>query len=188
MVSMAYLRITFVIIALLAFSDVALGIEKITIQQAVEKAKKTMGNQGWEVAFISNTGVTQSVTSEKIRKPADGLMSPDGKAGQWIVEMYQNKPITNAKGFVYPLRIFIVTANDASEIPENNLGVPRKLVPITNQKLMSFDKGLKEALVRIKKKYDVLSVASDMKTDGNLHWVFKFYNLKSGEIVDKITI
>lgn len=46
MVSMAYLRITFVIIALLAFSDVALGIEKITIQQAVEKAKKTMGESG----------------------------------------------------------------------------------------------------------------------------------------------
>lgn len=117
------------------------SITKISSDYAVEKAKQFVGSSGWVLANISNTGVvSQNITSSRLRSLAEGLMDKDGKAGQWVVEFYKDTPKSveedGKKGFNYPYKIVLVTANGAEpggpDIDEG-VNVPKGFSPLKEE-------------------------------------------------------
>jgi hypothetical protein len=168
------------------------GVSKITAPEAITKANQAIGNSEWKLAFVSNTGVAGgSVMSKDMNSPKEGLMDADGKAGQWVLEYFKDPPMTISEGGrtgkKYSLRRILVTAGKTSESPEAEIGVPEKLVALGQGNLDGLDAARKLATSQVKVKFDVASVGSNTKSNGETTWTFRFYDLKSGDVVENIT-
>lgn len=154
---------------------------KFPIQEAIKKAQEKAGKE-WKIILISNTGVSQSVTAEGIESAEEALMSKDGKAGQWVVELIKDPPKSikaeNPEGKMvdaneYEFKVISVTKKaGASELPESTMTLPKPQTPIviTENHINAFDKALKLAQANTKEKYELLSATYHK---GN--WIFKFY-------------
>lgn len=170
----------------------ALAQGKLTGKQAIDAARKIVKGSEWQIAFLSNTGVTQSYSTEKLKSAREALMKKDGKAGQWVVEFYKNSPKDinegGRKGVAYPLRAFLVTSNSASEMPTSVIKVPKQLPPLKSDYINNLDKALGLAIKQVKIKFDVCSVASDVRSDGTTSWRFRFYDMSKENIIAKVNI
>ncbi len=173
--------------------DVANNVQGITVRHAIQEAVKTINDSEWQIAFLSNTGVPSSVTSHHfLNKPKDVMMLSNGLAGQWVVEFFKDKPLIifheGREGKSYPFRRFIVTIHGATELPESSLGVPERLNPLYPDFIESIDAARSLAISENKIRFDALSVASDVRSNGACFWRFRFYDLSNGNIVNKICI
>ena len=175
-----------------AFAGFAHAQVKIGVQQAVAMARKTVKDSSWQIAFVSNTGVTQSYTTERIRTPQGAMMNKDGKAGQWVVEFYKNSPKKisegSRQGFAYPFMAVLVTGQSAEAMPDAELAVPKALKPLKADAIGNLERAYGAAVSRMKGKFDVATVGSDVRADGSCSWRFRFYDLKKQNIVDKANI
>lgn len=164
---------------------------RITASQALESARKVVTGKEWLLAFLSNTGVTDSVTSEQFNGPEEGLMLPDGRAGQWVVEFFKDTPTTVSEGGrtgkSYPFRRVLVTATKSGMLPELDLAVPQNLSVLKEEYVAALETARKLATSQVKAKYDIMSVESLVKSDGQCSWVFRFYDLKTQKIAAVIT-
>jgi hypothetical protein len=158
----------------------------MSISEAKDKAQAPAG---WKLAFVSNTGVTQSVTAHG--GGASALMDAQGKAGQWVFEFYDDKPTPieedGRKGTSYPFKTAAVTPDGVSWLPDTDLKVPKKLAELSGAALTGIDKARDVAAGKVAK-FDLMSVASDVNSDGKCIWRFRFYDLKSGEVVSKVGV
>jgi hypothetical protein len=186
--------VTVMIIAFAPLTSV-LGADappRLSAALAVTMGRNAIPGNEWKLAFLSNTGVTDSATSKKFNSPAPALMQSDGTAGQWVLEYFKDTPTPvehdGQKGQSYPVRRLIVTIGETSELPEASLGVPTKLAPLSDACLAGIDPGRKRALAQNKAAFDVMSAASNVKSSGECSWTFTFYNLKSGGPVNRITV
>ena len=165
---------------------------RISASSAVIRVKTSVTKEGWNLSFVSNTGVTESATSERFQGPGDALALSDGNAGQWIVEVFKDTPTAVSEGGrtgnSYPLRRFIVTARGGEKLPQGDIFVPTKLVSLTDESFGALDQARGIALKENKSSFDVMSMNSDVRSSGECFWRFKFYDLKSGEIVGKVAV
>jgi hypothetical protein len=163
---------------------------KLSAADAFAAAKKALGTDGpWNLAFVSTTGVSQSV---KATDPADAMIGKDGKAGQWVFEFYKDTPTPTThdgqEGFKYPFRVVSVTSAETTPLPDSDMGVPTKLVTIDDQAVGNIDTVVKNASGAAKAPFDAMSIASDVGPNRPLSWRFRFYDLKSRQIVGKATV
>jgi hypothetical protein len=97
---------------------------RITAAQAIKAVKSTMNAPGWEIAFLSTTGVTESHLAEEFRNTkGKGFLFPDGTAGQWIIEFYKDTPKTVSEkgrsGYAYPFARILATAQSTRSASAN---------------------------------------------------------------------
>lgn len=173
-------------------TQAAINPVKISAAEAIQKAKNSGKTSGWQIAMLSNTGVTSAATSNEIDSPEAGLMNPDGKAGQWVIEYFKDNPKSVSEGGrtgkSYPFLRLIVTANSVSQLPSDDITVPTKLVDLKQQYISALDTARQTAISGTKSKFDVMSVESSVKSDGNTSWEFRFYDTNAGEVTDNITV
>lgn len=164
---------------------------RISAAKALDSARSLAGPP-WQLAFISNTGVTDSVTSSRFGSPQQALMQRDGSAGQWVVEFFMDTPKEvrdgARRGRSYPLRRFLVTAQGASELAEAELAVPKGLAVLKPACLNAVDAARNLAIAKVRNPFQVMSVASQVSSDGTCSWAFRFYDLASGAIVGKVLV
>ncbi len=164
----------------------------ISITETLIKTWEELDASEWEVAFISNTGVTQSYTAEGIRSPMEALLSPDGKAGQWVVELYKDEPEPfsdgEREGIGYPFQTVLVTSQSVSLLPETTLGVPTQLVPLKKEYIEAFPQALKSAVENLNIEYDRISVLSNFMATGEFNWVFRFYDISKQQIIALVLV
>lgn len=164
-------------------------MKPITVWQAILKANLKINNSEWKIAFLSNTGVTSSVSSNHFSSADKALMLPNGQAGQWILEYFRDSPIIlSDEGRSYPFRRMLVTSNGASELPESNLSVRNKIEELDSEFLKKIDLARELAISKNDKQFDVISAYSDVRSNGACFWKFRFYDLQNGNIVNKICI
>lgn len=171
----------------------AASFDRITAQQAVAKALQAAKEDGpgpWKVAFLSNTGVTQSVSGEESRGADGGLVHADGTAAQWVVELYTDspKPVSQGgrNGFLYPFVVCRATSRTASLLPGSEMAFPSKLSPVPPPDRLNAARIL--AMQQVKGQFDVCSAASDVKPGRPASWRFRFYDLRSKDIVAKVHV
>ena len=164
---------------------------RITASLAVARARKALASPAWQVAFLSNTGVTQQVLSQA---PDSGLMHPDGTADQWVVEAFKNSPKPYRENGQtktnYPFQVVAVSAGEAELLPASDDGivVPKVLPPLKQQYLDGLDGARKLAVRQVRTKFDVLSASSEVRADGSCKWRFRFYDLKQQTMVGKVCV
>ena len=164
---------------------------RITAKLAVARARKALASSAWQVAFLSNSGVTQQVLSQD---PDNGLMHPDGTAGQWVVETFKNSPKPYRENgqtkTSYPFQVVDVSAGGAELLPASDDGivVPQVLPTLKPQYLDGLDGARKLAMQQVHTKFDVLSASSDVRSDGSCRWRFRFYDLKQQIMVGKVCV
>ena len=163
---------------------------RVSIGDALQTARLAMASTpDYKLAFVSNTGVTQSVRAQELSGPADALMDKSGRAGQWVFEFYRDTPTpaTNGgkRGFRYPFQIVLVSGARASQLPDSTMGVPKALAELSAARVKSVAALFARAAGKQKIHFDVASVASFINSDGDCTWTFRFYDLKSGEIAAK---
>jgi hypothetical protein len=158
-------------------------VQRLSISEAKEKA---VPPSGWKLAFVSNTGVTQPVGGG-----ASALMDAQGKAGQWVFEYYNDKPTPveedGKKGLSYPFKAAVVKPEGVSWLPDTDLAVPKKLAELGGETLATLEQARNVAAGKVSK-FDMMSVASDVNSAGTCVWRFRFYDLKSGEVVGKVGV
>lgn len=167
-------------------------VKGITITEALEKVWQEVDSSEWEVAFISNTGATQSYTAKGIRGPMEALLSPDGKAGQWVVELYKDEPEAisegEREGIGYPFQSVLVTSKSVDFMPETTLMVPDKLMRLESEYIESFPQALKLAVESLNISYDRISALSSVIEIGECDWIFRFYDTSKQQIVALVLV
>ena len=155
-----------------------------TAPEAIGMAQKVAGSD-WKIAFVSNTGVTQRVTLAE--NAVEALMKADGTAGQWVIEMIKDvpKPISEGgrTGFGYPSLIIAVYRGQATKLPESQLAVPKKIIPLPIECIRKLEPSRQAAVKSIKAKWDAMSLISD--NDG-CSWRFRMYDTKTQDVVGKV--
>lgn len=168
-------------------------VTRITASQAINSARKVIQAPEWQLLSLSNTGVVAgSVTSEQFHSPNEALMLSNGKAGQWVVELYKDSPTPVSEGertgFSYPFQRVLVTAQGNTELPEIDLAVPKKMVSLKMEYVAALDSARQLAIRQVKTPYDLMSVGSWVSPEGECSWFFKFYDVKKGDIVGKVRV
>jgi len=164
---------------------------RITAGVAVARARKALASSAWQVAFLSNSGVTQQVLSQA---DDNGLMHRDGTAGQWVVEAFKNSPKPYRENGQtktnYPFQVVDISEGGAELLPASDDGivVPKVLPPLKPQYLDGLDDARKLAMRQVKANFDVLSASSDVRSDGSCKWRFRFYDLKRQAMVGKVCV
>ena len=164
---------------------------RLTARIAVARAMKALGSPAWQIAFLSNTGVSQQVTSDATDS---GLMHPDGTAGQWIVEAFENSPKPYRENGRtekrYPFRVVDVSGSGADLLPasDDRIVVPTVLSLLKPQYIDWLDEARRLAITQMRTKFDVLSASSDVRSDGSCKWRFRFYDLKQQKMVCKVCV
>jgi hypothetical protein len=169
------------------------SLQSVSAIQAVQEAIKTINNSEWQIAFLSNSGVTSTVTSQHFLNNAQSaLMLSNGLAGQWVVGFFKDSPLiiyrNGQEGKSYPFRRVTVTVHGASELPEGSMGVPNRLAPLDINFIRNMDSARSLAILENKIQYDALSIASDVRSNGDCFWRFRFYDFHIDNIVNKICI
>jgi hypothetical protein len=145
----------------------------------------------WKVAYISNTGVSQTLVSMNIHGATNRLMNENGDGGEWVFEMFKDTPkaITHEgkKGWEYPFTALVVTATGVETMQVDSLSVPKKLHELGEGVTYNMNTHFQNAAQdqKAKKKYDFASATTVVSAE-DCTWLFKFYDVSSGEIVGKI--
>jgi hypothetical protein len=164
----------------------------ISIEETLKSVWEKVDASEWGIAFISNTGVTQSFTAEGINNPTDALLSPDGKAGQWVVELYQDKPEPFSdgarEGISYPFQPVVVTSKTASLMPESTIQVPAQLMPLKDEYIEAFPQALELSIENVDINYDRISALSNVIATGECNWVFRFYDVTTQQITALVLV
>ncbi len=165
-----------------------------TAADALRLATAALGDDAdrWQFAFISNTGVMETIVSPNITG-ADRLMRVDGTAGQWVVEVCStaSTPITEGtrSGHEYQFQQVLVTREEGARIVEPThtyvFTVPLSQCPIPSRFLPAYESALDLALRTVSVEFEALSVRHSRRPDGLL-WYFRFYD--TDNIVDTIWI
>jgi hypothetical protein len=138
--------------------------------------------QQWQFGFISNTGVLEPLVSPIFTRTEEGLMSHNGKAGQWVIEVYTGEPKRivegEKKGYAYEFRQILITSNGGlqfSELPFiGKFTSPLSQIPQLPQLLMEYECARNLAISSIQPNFFIMSVALGRYTSGT-EWKFRFY-------------
>ena len=146
----------------------------ISARRAIEVAMGAARGSGWELGFFSNTGVITPVLIEGFDDPAALLMRPDGLAGQWVVDFFQDGARTGwTRGAkLLWLRTAVITADGMRIIADADLEHPGVLKPLKLEHVYCLDQARMQALHEIEERVDFMSVASRRRLDGNSSWEF----------------
>jgi hypothetical protein len=144
----------------------------------------------WQIAFISNTGVTARLLNPDITGPQTNLTKRDGRAGQWVVEVCGLKPTPVAEngrhGYAYPIRRILCTATGTTttDAPERII-LPAALTPRHQHTAFAraSDHARSLAIQEVNADFPVMSAVLD-RAQGQ--WFFGFYDTEN--IIARITI
>jgi hypothetical protein len=161
--------------------------ERLTARDALVKATKLLveqhGDRQWQLAFLSNTGMTEKVLGQSISDPADALTTRAGWAGQWVVEVCgaQAIPVREGgrSGFAYDYRKILCTASGAVDIsPYDQIAMPRQLaetpIPGVDPLVEVLDRARETAIRRVGNEFTTLSVVL-ARTPPAATWHFRFH-------------
>lgn len=148
--------------------------------EAAEAAQMLVG-PGWQLAMLSNTGVTQQVSaSAATTDAADRLMTPDGVACHWVAEFFKDEPTPvqegGRTGLSYPFQVVTVWDGEALTLPESTLVVPTSLRPLSPTMLQSLPSALETASTAAPEGFDFMSAASFVDGDSTEDaWNIRYY-------------
>ncbi|MEU5259664.1 toll/interleukin-1 receptor domain-containing protein [Amycolatopsis sp. NPDC021455] len=161
--------------------------ERLTARDAVVKARELLaaryGTRSWQLGFLSNTGVVESVAAPEISARADALMNSAGRAGQWVVEVLglTATPVSEdgRSGTAYDYKRILCTASGAVEQPAADrlvLTAPLSATPVPgpDELLEAADRARERAVRRMAEGYTSVSVAL-ARTPPGASWIFRFY-------------
>lgn len=148
--------------------------------------------QNWQVGYISNTGVTRTVTAPGLSGPEEGLMKPDGTAGQWVFELLGMKwelvSDGSRQGHAYPFRQLVCTAEgvtDISNIDRLICTSPMDRSPIPRDLIDGFERARTFAVKVVGPGFRLMSAALS-RYPPEACWDFRFYD--SHEIAAKVVV
>jgi hypothetical protein len=158
----------------------------------IEKLKGTGEEENWQIGYISNTGVARTALSAENKTPEAGLMRPDGKAGQWIFELFGLSPTPvsdgTREGWAYPFRQLLCTTGgvvNVDPIDRMILTSPLARSPLP-QNLMSAYENARTFAVKVAGQDFRLMSAGLSRSAPESQWHFRFYD--SGDIIAKVVI
>lgn len=156
----------------------------ITPAQAVEQALRFANGTQWQLAFLSNTGVSCSVLSEQLDSMDEAFMLLDGTAGQWVVEFVQ-QPRTPALKTPnrpwYRIRSVIITARGATVLPDTTCEQSGPLVPLQLDWVHGLEAARRRVLSKVHCWFDCMSVTSEIDATGGGAWLFLFFQWRRGD-------
>ena len=126
----------------------------MTANEAIEKARVFINNAQYKIAFVSNTGVFGGSVQDANVSPEKGLMHPNGKAGQWVVEFFINAPTpiseNGRNGQSYPYKKVLVTSQKADLMPEDTVNVPIGICELKPEYIGALEKARQLAISKNK--------------------------------------
>ncbi|MFI9452463.1 toll/interleukin-1 receptor domain-containing protein [Amycolatopsis sp. NPDC052450] len=162
--------------------------ERLTARDAVVKARELLaaryGGRSWQLGFVSNTGVVESVAAPEIYSRTDALMNSVGRAGQWVVEVLglTATPVSEdgRTGTAYDYKQVLCTAGGAVELPSAErlvLSVPLSATPVPgpDELMEAADRARERAVHGMAEGYTSVSMALT-RTPPEASWIFRFYH------------
>ncbi|MCX4738116.1 toll/interleukin-1 receptor domain-containing protein [Streptomyces antibioticus] len=156
-------------------------------------AEREPSDRRWQLAFLSNTGVVQTVAKPELNNATNALMHRDGTAGQWVVEMcglgFTRTIEDGNTRYRYNFRQIVCTSQGATLQNEDDQGLtltsPLSASPLPDDWLDACDRARKAAIHAVEVPYALLSVRLDRPSSG-AYWFFRFYG--ADEIVAKVVV
>lgn len=169
----------------------------LTAREALRLADDFLGSdleRKWRFAFLSNTGVVASVVSPSLGGPENGLMKPDGTAGQWVIEVYSGEPRLvsdgSRTGYEYDFKqVWVTRKNGAVSAGSRStwiFTVPFSRCPLPHGLLDAYEKARALALRSAAADFRVMSVAMNRRESG-AEWYFRFYDSENLLLTLKIS-
>jgi hypothetical protein len=152
----------------------------------------------WQLAFLSNTGVMESVVGPGMTSPEDGLMRPDGTAGQWVVEVCGTNPQLVSRetasgiqtGHQYEYKRMVVTRHGVSVSDDSPttcaFAVPLEQCPLSPDIMAAYESARTLAVRFAKLDFRLMSVALN-RPSGGTEWRFRFYNSQDLLLVVRVS-
>jgi hypothetical protein len=152
------------------------------LSMAIEKLKAAGEDQEWQVGYISNTGVIRTALSAKNKTPEAGLMRSDGRAGQWVFELFGPNPTPvsdgTREGYSYPFRQLLCTTDgvvNASFIDRIILTSPLARSPLPRNLINAYENARMLAIKAAGPHFRLMSVAVS-RAAPEAQWHFRFYD------------
>ncbi|MFI7426675.1 toll/interleukin-1 receptor domain-containing protein [Micromonospora sp. NPDC049836] len=166
----------------------------LTVAEALAAVQKYMDDLGqsqeWQLAFLSNTGVTDSFSVAA--SAAAGLMRPDGRAGQWVIELCgrTGEPVREGdrSGFRYAFKRLICTPDgllEDSRIDHLTCTAPLSDSPLPDDVPGALERARDLAISSAGSDFELMSVALRRRTP-KVDWYFRFYDDR--DIVARVAI
>lgn len=151
------------------------------------------GSIRWQLAFLSNTGVIRSEASPAFPSPRGALLTPDGIAGQWVVEVcgaeYTVVRDAARVGYRHAYRRIVCTRQlgpvEADADPVIILTSPLSASPLPGDLLDAYERARTIAIGAVRGSFSDMSVALRRPGSG-AEWFFRFY--EAGEIAAKVSV
>lgn len=160
--------------------------------KVIEQLTAAGQTQDWQVGYVSNTGVTRTVTAREMKGPEEGLMKPDGTAGQWVFELLGMKwelvSDGTRQGHAYPFRQYLCTAEgitDISNIDRLICTSPMERSPIPRDLIDGLERARTFAIKAAGSNFRLMSAALS-RYPPEAYWHFRFYD--NQEITAKVVI
>jgi hypothetical protein len=121
--------------------------------------------------------------SPDISDATDGLMKPDGTAGQWVIEIYSGepRPVSDGRrnGYAYDFKKILVTRKSGAVYAGSHstwaFTVPLSRCPLPRRLLDAYESARILAIRYAAVDFQVMSVALDRRESG-AEWYFRFYD------------
>jgi hypothetical protein len=163
----------------------------LTAAEAIAMVQKHLDDPSrWQLAHISNTGVTETIAFAASGEV--GLMGPDGRAGQWVVELcgLTSEPVRegNRTGFGYAFKRLICMPDGLREDNRTTrliLTAPLSESPLPGDALAAFERARDLAISSAATDFQRMSVALRRRTP-EADWIFRFYDDR--DIVARVAI
>lgn len=156
----------------------------VTGPEAVSLVQAAVADPSWKIAYLSNTGVLQSIVASPTAMDdrAAMLMRPDGRSCQWAVDLFRDEPTPveqeGQQGLEYPLHTYTVWDGQVGDLPDRRLGVPTPLLPMPDEMVAGLGRAIDLALSTSRiEDVEVLSALSFMPGDGrDPLWDIRLYD------------
>ena len=162
------------------------------LSMVIEKLKGAGEDENWQIGFISNTGATRTALSVQNETPEAGLMRPDGRAGQWVFELFglSATPVSDGtrEGWAYPFQQLLCTTDgvvNVSHVDRMILTSPLARSPLPLN-LMNAYEGARAFAVKVAGQNFMLMSAGLSRAAPEAQWHFRFYD--RGDIIAKVVI
>ncbi len=160
--------------------------DRLTAGEALRLADQLLAADAarrWQLAFLSNTGIVESVVSRHFVSPEEGLMTPDGRAGQWVVEVYSGEPHVMSRdgrtGYAYDFQQILVTRKDGAArvgaVDSCAFSVPFSQCPLPESLSEAYHRARALAIRCSAVVSYVMSVSLE-RPRGGAEWCFRFYD------------
>lgn len=164
---------------------IAQAIPGITASEAIVLATRVAQGPKWTLGFFSNTGVTCSAIAEVFQNRAEALLAPNGLAGQWVAEFFMLRASREARAasgrLWYRMRSILVTSDGALPLPDHFIERQAGLAALKVENIFGLEMARKRLVRQVQSGIDLLSVASNIRPDGECQWDFTLYRVRRDE-------